>query len=197
MQRHIIPDIVEEGRDLLVMPGSATVRDLYVAQHVAHSARPAHLERLDPRRRLVFEVLRARAQRQGLMMGEGTLAILPDGFGFLRSPEYSYLPSPDDVYVSPSQIRRFGLRKGQIVRGLIRPPKETETYFALLRVEEVNGRDPSLLHDLPTFENLTPLHPDHRFILETAPELLETRVIDLVTHNTSSCKTARNRSSSG
>ena len=134
-----------------------------------------------PKQRLVFEILRARARRQGLMMGEGTLAILPDGFGFLRSPEYSYLPSPDDVYVSPSQIRRFGLRKGHIVRGLIRPPKETETYFALLRVEQVNGRDPALVHDLPTFENLTPLHPNKRLILETEPDLIETRIIDLVT----------------
>ena len=123
-----------------------------------------------PKQKLVFEVLKARARKQGLMMGEGSLAILRDGFGFLRSPEYSYQSSPDDVYVSPSQIRRFGLRKGQVVRGLIRPPKETETYFALLRVEEVNGRDTALLHDLPTFENLTPLHPDHRFILETGPQ---------------------------
>jgi len=134
-----------------------------------------------PKQKLVFEVLRARARSQGLTMGEGTLAVLPDGFGFLRSPEYSYLPSPDDVYVSPSQIRRFGLRRGQIVRGLIRPPKETETYFALLRVEEVNGRDPGILHDLPTFENLTPLHPNKRIMLETTPDRLETRVIDLVT----------------
>ncbi len=133
-----------------------------------------------PKQKLVFEVLRARARNQGLMMGEGTLAILPDGFGFLRSAEYSYLPSPDDVYVSPSQIRRFGLRRGQVLRGLIRPPKETETYFALLRVEEVNGRDPSMLHDLPTFENLTPLHPDRRINLETTAEIIETRVIDLV-----------------
>ena len=134
-----------------------------------------------PKQRLVFEILRARARRQGLMMGEGTLAILPDGFGFLRSPEYSYLPSPDDVYVSPSQIRRFGLRKGHIVRGLIRPPKETETYFALLRVEQVNGRDPALVHDLPIFENLTPLHPNKRLILETEADIIETRIIDLVT----------------
>ncbi len=140
-----------------------------------------HEFRVLPKQKLVFEILKSRARRQGLMMGEGTLEILPDGFGFLRSPEYSYLPSADDVYVSPSQIRRFGLRKGQVVRGLIRPPKETETYFALLRVEEVNGRDPRLLHDLPTFENLTPLHPDKRFHLETTPEGIETRVIDLVT----------------
>ena len=134
-----------------------------------------------PKQKLVFEVLRAHARRQGLMMGEGTLAILPDGFGFLRSAEYSYLPSPDDVYVSPSQIRRFGLRKGQVLRGLIRPPKETETYFALLKVEEVNGRDPAMLHDLPTFENLIPLHPDRRINLETTADRLETRIIDLVT----------------
>ncbi len=134
-----------------------------------------------PKQKLVFEVLRARARKQGLMMGEGTLEVLPDGFGFLRSPEYSYLPSADDVYISPSQIRRFGLRKGHIVRGLIRPPKETETYFALLRVEEVNGQEPQNLLDLPRFENLTPIHPDKRFHLETTAECLETRVIDLVT----------------
>ncbi|MCH7849311.1 MAG: transcription termination factor Rho [Planctomycetes bacterium] len=140
-----------------------------------------HEFRVLPKQKLVFEILKSRARRQGLMMGEGTLEVLPDGFGFLRSPEYSYLPSADDVYVSPSQIRRFGLRKGQVVRGLIRPPKETETYFALLRVEEVNGRDPRLLHDLPTFENLTPLHPDKRFHLETSADCIETRVIDLVT----------------
>lgn len=134
-----------------------------------------------PKQNLVFEILKSRARKQGLMIGEGTLEILPDGFGFLRSPEYSYLPSPDDVYISPSQIRRFGLRKGQIVRGLIRPPKETETYFALLRVESVNAREPGLLHDLPTFENLIPLHPDKRIMLEAEPEGIETRIIDLVT----------------
>lgn len=134
-----------------------------------------------PKQNLVFEILKSRARKQGLMIGEGTLEILPDGFGFLRSPEYSYLPSPDDVYISPSQIRRFGLRKGQTVRGLIRPPKETETYFALLRVESVNARDPGLLHDLPTFENLIPLHPDQRIMLEDEPDGIETRIIDLVT----------------
>jgi transcription termination factor Rho len=133
-----------------------------------------------PKQKLVFEILKARARKSGLMIGEGTLEILPDGFGFLRSPEYSYLTSPDDVYVSPSQIRRFGLRKGQVVRGLIRPPKEAETYFAMLRVEEVNGRPPKVLHDLPTFENLTPLHPNQRIHLEAETEGIETRIIDLV-----------------
>jgi len=132
------------------------------------------------KQKLVFEILKSRARKQGLMIGEGTLEVMPDGYGFLRSPEYSYLASPDDVYVGPSQIRRFGLRKGQVIRGLIRPPKETETYFALLRVEQVNGRDPQLLHDLPTFENLTPLHPDDRIHLEAEKGGIETRVIDLV-----------------
>ncbi|MBL9150559.1 MAG: transcription termination factor Rho [Phycisphaerae bacterium] len=136
-----------------------------------------------PKQRLVFEILKARAKKHGLMVAEGTLEVMPDGFGFLRSPEYSYLPCADDVYVSPSQIRRFGLRKGQVVKGLIRPPKEAETYFALLRVESVNGREPGVLHDLPTFENLTPLHPNKRIQLELLgqPTKLETRVIDMVT----------------
>ena len=133
-----------------------------------------------PRQKLVFEILKAQANRQGLMIGEGTLEIMFDGYGFLRSPEYSYMASADDVYVSPSQIRRFGLRKGQVIRGLIRPPKETETYFALLRVEAINGRDPKDVHDLATFENLTPLHPDERIHLETESDIIETRVIDLV-----------------
>jgi transcription termination factor Rho len=133
-----------------------------------------------PKQKLVFEILRAQATRQGLMIGEGTLEIMTDGYGFLRSPEYSYIASPDDVYVSPSQIRRFGLRKGQVIRGLIRPPKETETYFAMLRVEAINNRDPKELLDIATFENLTPLHPDSRIHLETTSDIIETRVIDLV-----------------
>ena len=136
-----------------------------------------------PKQQLVFEILKARAQKQGLMMAEGTLEILPDGYGFLRSAEYSYQPSADDVYVSPSQIRRFGLRKGHVVKGIIRPPKDQEVYFALLRVDTVNGRDPKVLHDLPTFENLTPLHPNKRIHLEdiTNPTRLEPRIIEMVT----------------
>ena len=134
-----------------------------------------------PRQQLVFQILRSRAEKKGLMIGEGTLDLQPDGFGFLRSPEYSYLPCADDVYVSPSQVRRFGLRRGQEVKGLIRPPKEKEKYFALLRVDEVNGHDPKDLHDLPRFENLTPLHPNRRILLEHDPSQLETRIIDLVT----------------
>jgi transcription termination factor Rho len=133
-----------------------------------------------PRQELVFKILKARAARQGLMYGEGTLEVMPDQFGFLRSPEQSYLPGPDDIYVSPSQIRRFGLKKGMVVKGLIRPPKESERYFALLRVDEVNGRPPAAIHALNNFEDLTPLHPEERFILETAPEEIECRIIDLV-----------------
>ena len=129
---------------------------------------------------LIFKILKARAAKQGLMFGEGTLEIMPDGFGFLRSPEQSYLPGPDDIYVSPSQIRRIGLRRGMVVRGAIRPPKESERYFALLRVDSVNGRDPATVADLIPFEELTPLHPEKRFILETEPSEIECRIIDLV-----------------
>jgi transcription termination factor Rho len=133
-----------------------------------------------PKQDLIFKILKARATRLGLMFGEGTLEIMPDGFGFLRSPEQSYLPGPDDIYVSPSQIRRFGLRRGMIVRGAIRPPKESERYFALLRVDEVNGRPPAKIHELVHFEDLTPLHPEQRFILETTPDEIEMRVVDMV-----------------
>jgi transcription termination factor Rho len=115
------------------------------------------------------------------MYGEGVLEILPDGFGFLRSPEYNYLPCPDDIYISPSQIRRFGLRNGHVVQGQIRPPKESERYFALLRVEAINGEDPERITDTGNFEDLTPLHPNKRLILEADPKELNMRIVDLVT----------------
>uniref|UniRef100_UPI003969F38F transcription termination factor Rho n=1 Tax=Nodularia spumigena TaxID=70799 RepID=UPI003969F38F len=134
-----------------------------------------------PKQELIFKILKARAAKQGLMFGDGTLEIMSDGFGFLRSAEQSYLPGPDDIYVSPSQIRRFGLRRGMVVRGAIRPPKESERYFALLRVDKVNGRDPTKIHSMVNFEDLTPLHPERRFILETTPDEIECRIIDLVT----------------
>ncbi|MCL2701042.1 MAG: Rho termination factor N-terminal domain-containing protein, partial [Phycisphaerae bacterium] len=108
---------------------------------------------------LIFKILKARIQKNGLMYGEGVLEILPDGFGFLRSPDYNYLPSADDIYVSPSQIRRFGLRQGNIVAGQIRPPKESEKYFALLRVEAVNYDQPDVVTEKINFEDLTPTHP--------------------------------------
>ncbi|MCH7884445.1 MAG: transcription termination factor Rho [Planctomycetes bacterium] len=130
---------------------------------------------------LIFRILKDRINRDGLMYGEGVLEILPDGFGFLRSPEYNYLPCPDDIYISPSQIRRFGLRNGHIVAGQIRPPKESERYFALLRVEAINFQDPELVADKTNFEDLTAFHPQERFILETTPEEMNMRIVDLVT----------------
>lgn len=130
---------------------------------------------------LIFKILKERIQKNGLMYGEGVLEILPDGFGFLRSPDYNYLAGPDDIYVSPSQIRRFGLRTGCIVAGQIRPPKESERYFALLRVEAINYEGPEDLVEKVVFEDLTPLHPNGRFILETVPEEVSMRVVDLVT----------------
>ncbi len=129
---------------------------------------------------LVFRILKERVKFNGLMFGEGTLEILPDGFGFLRSPDYHYLSCPDDIYVSPSQIRRFGLRTGMNIAGQIRPPKESERYFALLRVEAINGEDPAKLSTRVFFDDLTPLHPDERIVMETAAEELSTRVVDLV-----------------
>ena len=130
---------------------------------------------------LIFRILKSRINENGLMYGEGVLELLPDGFGFLRSPEYHYLPCPDDIYCSPSQIRRFGLRNGNIVAGQIRPPKESEKYFALLRVEAVNYCDPESLSDRINFQDLTPLHPNERFRLESDPSEISTRIIDLAT----------------
>ncbi|GBD37694.1 Transcription termination factor Rho [bacterium HR36] len=130
---------------------------------------------------LIFRILRHRCEVNGLMFGEGTLEILPDGFGFLRSSECNYLPGPDDIYVSPSQIRRFGLRTGAIVAGHIRPPKEAERYFALLRVDAVNYEDPESLAQKVYFDDLTPLHPTQRIRLETESDELSMRVVDLVT----------------
>jgi len=129
---------------------------------------------------LIFKILKERVKLNGLMYGEGTLEILPDGFGFLRSPDYHYLSCPDDIYVSPSQIRRFGLRTGAIVSGQIRPPKENERYFALLRVEAINYDDPNLLAEKVFFDDLTPVHPDGRIQLEADPDEISMRVVDMI-----------------
>ena len=130
---------------------------------------------------LIFRILKEQVKLNGLMYGEGTLEILPDGFGFLRSPDYHYLSCPDDIYVSPSQIRRFGLRTGTTVSGQIRPPKENERYFALLRVEAINYQDPNLMAKTTDFDELTPLHPEERIVFETDPGELSTRICDLIT----------------
>jgi len=129
---------------------------------------------------LIFKILEGQTQRNGLIFSEGVLEILPDGYGFLRSPDYNYLPGPDDIYVSPSQIKRFDLRKSDVVSGQVRPPKENERYFALLRVEAVNYENPEQAKSKILFENLTPLHPHDRLNLETDPDDMTTRIIDLM-----------------
>ncbi len=130
---------------------------------------------------LIFKILQAKTEKEGLIFGEGVLEILPDGFGFLRSPDYNYLPGPDDIYISPSQIRKFGLRTGDTVSGQIRPPKEGERYFALLKVEAVNFGNPEEAKDKTLFDNLTPLYANERYILETKPEEVSMRIMDLLT----------------
>ncbi len=129
---------------------------------------------------LIFALLQACASQNGAIYGEGVLEILPDGFGFLRSPMYSYMPGPDDIYVSPSQIRRFGLRTGDVVSGQIRPPKEGERYFALLRVDHICFAPPEATKTVVLFDNLTPIYPDERFVMENGEKNYSSRVIDLL-----------------
>jgi transcription termination factor Rho len=129
---------------------------------------------------LIFEILKARAEKSGLIFSEGVLETLPDGFGFLRAPDYNYLPGPDDIYVSPSQIRKFDLHTGDTVSGQIRPPKDGERYFALIKVEAVNFEPPERAREKVFFENLTPLYPQSRFVLETEADNLSARVLDLM-----------------
>src|SRR6476660_1850436 len=157
LQRMTMPQLLEEARK-------------------ENLAEVSGLKRQD----LIFRILKERVKLNGLMFGEGTLEILPDGFGFLRSPDYHYLSCPDDIYVSPSQIRRFGLRTGSTVAGQIRPPKENERYFALLRVEAINHRDPNEASGRVSFDDLTPLHPDKRIAMEHDPDEICTRVVDLI-----------------
>jgi len=130
---------------------------------------------------LIFAILQAQAVKSGLIYGEGVLEILPDGFGFLRSPAYNYLPGPDDIYVSPSQIRRFNLKTGDTISGQIRPPKDNERYFALLKVEAINFEEPEVARERVHFDNLTPVYPDERLVLEYDPENYTTRILDLFT----------------
>ena len=130
---------------------------------------------------LIMRVLSIQTEREGLIFSSGVLEILPDGFGFLRSPNYNYLPCPDDIYVSPSQIRKFDLRTGDTVNGQVRPPKEGERYFALLKVEAVNGTTPDDLKIKVNFDNLTPIYPNKRLVLETNSKEMSTRIMDLLT----------------
>jgi transcription termination factor Rho len=132
---------------------------------------------------LIFAILQAHQQteREAPIRGEGVLEILPDGFGFLRAPDYNYLPGPDDIYVSPSQIRRFNMRTGDTIAGYIRPPKDTERYFALLKVETINAEDPEMIRDKVLFDNLTPLYPNEKVKLEIGPTFYSMRIMDLLT----------------
>ena len=132
------------------------------------------------RQELIFALLQAQAERKGEIYGQGVLETLPDGFGFLRAPDYNYLPGPDDIYVSPSQIRRFNLRTGDTVSGQIRPPKDSERYFALLKVEKLNMEAPEASRNKILFDNLTPLYPDDRLALEFDTKNFSTRIIDLL-----------------
>jgi|TARA_B100000401_G_scaffold303733_1_gene208818 transcription termination factor Rho len=129
---------------------------------------------------MIFQILRKHAENRGVLIADGVLEILPEGFGFLRSPHYNYLPCPEDVYVSPSQIRRFDLQTGDQLQGRIRPPKEKEKFFALLMVDKVGDEEPEKAKDKTHFDNLTPLFPEERFLLETDPEEYSTRVLDIV-----------------
>ncbi len=145
-------------------------------------AQDAHVENVTGLRKqaLIARILEVRAKDSGVILGQGVLEILPDGFGFLRSPEYNYLPGPDDIYVSPSQIKKFGLRKGDTVAGQVRPPKDQERFFALLQVRSVNTESVEKLRHRPLFDNLTPLYAQKRVRLETKKEDLNTRVLDLI-----------------
>ncbi|MBW1862829.1 MAG: transcription termination factor Rho [Deltaproteobacteria bacterium] len=146
-------------------------------------AKDSHIEGATgmPKQELVFSLLQAHSDKNGLIYGEGVLEILPDGFGFLRAPDSNYLPGPDDIYISPSQIRRFNLRTGDTVSGQIRPPKDTERYFALLKVEQVNHEDPEISREKILFDNLTPLYPEEKIVLETTPDDYSARIMDLMT----------------
>ncbi len=168
---------IKKGNLYLADLQKLTVSELHELAKKENIAEYSALKKQD----LIFRILKERIRQNGLMFGEGVLEVLPDGYGFLRNPNYNYLSSPDDIYVSPSQIRRFGLRTGNVVSGQIRPPKDSEKYFALLRVEAINFEDPDKLSEKAVFSDLTPLHPEDRIILETTSEELNMRIIDLVT----------------
>ncbi len=165
------------------IPADIGILKSYTISRLADIAQKLEIEGYANLRKqdLIFKILQVNAEKEGNLYGEGVLEILPDGFGFLRSPKFNYLPGPDDIYVSPSQIRRFNLRKGDTVSGQIRPPKEGERYFALLKVEAINAEGIESAHNKILFDNLTPLYPEERILLETIPNKMTTRVMDLLT----------------
>lgn len=160
----------------------AELKDMSISE-LTHVAKEMGIEGATGLRKqeLIFKVLAAQTEKSGLIFSEGVLETLPDGFGFLRAPEYNYLPGPDDIYVSPSQIRKFDLRTGDTVSGQIRPPKEGERYFALIKVEAINFEAPEQSREKIFFDNLTPLYPDEQLGMEVTPDNISARVIDLVT----------------
>ncbi len=168
---------LHKGRLNIVELKEMTIADLADVAKQLHVGGASGLRKQE----LIFKILEAQTEKNGLIFGEGVLEILPDGFGFLRAPSYNYLPGPDDIYVSPSQIRRFDLHTGDTISGQVRPPKESERYFALLKVEAINFENPELAKDKILFDNLTPLYPDARIRLETAPTDTSTRIMDLLT----------------
>lgn len=174
-RERILPPVSEDGVSIAKLH-QLTTDEL---QATADSESIDH-DNCTNRQQLIYMIMKQRLKTRGLIYGEGTLEILPDGFGFLRSAKYHYQSSPDDIYVSPSQIRKFGLRDGVIVSGQIRPPKENEGYFALLRVDAVNYQDPHATAIAKRFDELTPIHPDHRIHLEHDPDDFGTRIIDMM-----------------
>jgi transcription termination factor Rho len=160
----------------------AVLKEMSISE-LAHVARDYNIQGASGLRKqeLIFKVLAAQTEKSGLIFSEGVLETLPDGFGFLRAPESNYLPGPDDIYVSPSQIRKFDLRTGDTISGQIRPPKEGERYFALIKVEAINFEAPEASREKVFFDNLTPLYPDERLSMEVGPDNISARVIDLVT----------------
>jgi len=176
--REVRVDVAEEEDGLNLK----TLKEKKIGE-LAQIARDFNVEGASSLRKqdLIFAILQAQAERSGFIYGEGVLEILSDGFGFLRSPDYNYLPGPDDIYVSPSQIRRFNLRTGDVVAGQIRPPKEGERYFALLKVEAINYEEPERAREKILFDNLTPLYPQEQLRLEHTPEEYTSRIIDLLT----------------
>jgi len=166
----------QEGRLDLTQLKEMTINELCGVAKSLTVENPAGMRRQD----LIFRILQRQTEREGLIFGEGVLEVLPEGFGFLRAPEYNYLPGPDDIYVSPSQIRRFNLHTGDTVSGQIRPPKEGERYFALIKVEAINFEPPEVAMEKVHFDNLTPLYPEERITLEVE-ENMTSRVMDLTT----------------
>src|SRR5882672_2884998 len=176
---------VAQAEGELGAEGSVDLNSLYKMgnQQVADAAKHLAIEGATSMRKqdLIFEIMKAQSEKSGLVFAEGVLQVLQDGYGFLRHPDYNYLPGPDDIYISPSQIKRFGLVTGDTVSGQVRPPKEDENYFALIKVLAVNFDDPERLRDRIFFDNLTPLYPQERLRLETDPDAIAGRVMDLLT----------------